>query len=1468
MVVIDNVRNVTWTINCRVEGISGSVQTAKVTVEASGEVGRSTSYWLLRRDALDCAYPLSAVRREVVEQALKEFKLEAWKNTDQLPVTVAIPRPDHSRARFLAQAGTFCVGLPTRQGTGLPVHVDARFFATISRTGLDFKHAYNAMLLEEAESLLRDLLFAMKDMVSVDDRRLVTLALHKGTGELATRVFAPGGLAEDKVVLTWDGTYAKPSECMLPTIEECRLLELLEVVLVERPEERERLPDSELLYQCSEVLESLGVPSISAPHPWLVARPNGTCVLEEAAVRRRLEGRAFWEPFVAAMLDCFQPEQLVCLKWLPTGARDLAAPAEQIFFPTSSASDDDEEIAEVPESVAAMLRLLDAKSLHLREDGRALSSLALRLEKSHLVQRPRKLKLLEEALFPALAQLAHSNQDGNANSHKQAFSLLAQAVAWISSMKETSRKKLDRSKALVPVQSGGVIRWQQPWRSYFGHGWGLSDNTTSLLARAYPDQRLVPFSLITQQVGEQQVTEWQLAAEVLGVSKIPVRLCWPKRNAPLVSHNLQLLCKPDISLGNSLIDPIYRQYASFLATMPTSWSQSFDHDVAELDWIDGLEDTQRREYVVDLMLASSECYAFPVDVCLRRVDNGHEQCRVPRMWVFALSSLDWPIFPAEQGAGNETVRLPASVIWQLPQSTRRTSFAQLLNTVPHRFESAGAMLSKLGVPLLANAPLTRLFSALTSLADRLEPETLRARPEAFSLAKELFDRVNERLHQETMNKVPLGRRLPLLRDRRLESVDMYSSTARIVFDDDPQRGRFVANIADCFRVPLPREDSVDRIFELFLSTWGAERVLRTSSAPIELSFRPSPGTSEILFVDWLRARFPQPDVALELAALLTFGGERSVRSDRLSPHWKSFSDLKLLFGTFSQVGVSSFYDRSRGFLQLDANLDATQVVAATWELVGTRSRDLLSGYAHALKDGTTEAFLSERDIGEVELADVANLAGLYRRLDLKNLAPALWAARQHLFGGTLEAAIHWWNQIPHEVARLADELGRPDLVELLKEALPARSPEGELQIVRRLQVPWKLWQEATRRVNGGPYTFPATVLRYRAVRDYLVAALRELGAKDEEADLPSLDQILAAISAVTPPERVVIFPPDAIDIDREVVNLLLEKAESFQRLVAPINSLPQTPWTEDALPLPKGATRRGIGLFLDVPEKVRAIEAHAAVDAVIAVAAMLAPTLDEHVDENNLRLDRKLQERTNGSWAHVHAALALLRKRLTSAPRTLAKLTAVNAFKEACTKTSLLAKFPEIPTPNSAQSEPRETVLGKNMTKAELRTDLLAGSNGTLGAMLAEAAKRPLDLSIFAGSRQPLVAAVHLSGRSSSRGRGWTSTGPREPELTGDIGEAFVHEWLNRSLGDDYGPECWVSKARSRYGLAESGSDDYGFDFKVPHQGSRLLPHPAKLLLIEVKSTTGDGNSPFPMTSWEWERAKECPTSRRVKPHQ
>jgi hypothetical protein len=1345
----------------------------------------------------------------------------------------------------------------------LPAHVDARFFATISRTGLEFTQPYNAMLLDVATELLHELLDILRACSRIEERRAVTLALHRTEGALADRAFAPGGIADGEVVLAWGGErFLARTDCRFPSEEERFLLEFVRDAMTDVGFDVGTLPEESLLAGASDVLTSLDLPTLTAsPHPWLQHDEQTPSVVERAAREHRAGGPSYWEGFANTLLECFEPEELTEQVWLPVGTADLAAPSQRVFLPTSvETQDDDEEVSNVPPRVAALIRLVDATALRIREDGRTLTKIAARLDEARLVRRPRKTELLNEALFPALESAAHNNDD-------LAFELLAQAVAWIHSMREPSRKKLDCTEAYVPiVDEQGDLVWSLAETSYLGEGWGLPPRREHLLGMAYPGRRLVPFAQLRERIGidEDAVTSWRAAVEVMGVSRSPRILTYSKRTPPLASYNghLQVVGTPTLGDGsNPTLDTIYQTYVRHLAsTHTTQWTHNFPHDVSEVSWIDGLEIEAQRQAIVDLVLAQPDRYSHHT-VYLGRVGRT-ATTTVEVLWVFALRELDWPVLPGERGVGQKVTRMTAKNLWRLPDGARRALYAQILDVVPHALTGASRILDAVGVPSIDDAPLARLIDALGALAGRLDDERLHTRREAQSLAIELYTQINTRLEKEPLSRTLQELSIPLLsRDRRLVSVNPAAGDVVVLFDDDPARARHIEGLDRAYRVPVARDAAIDGLHDLFTRSWGADRIVRSSTAKVDVAF--SPSTTPESFLTWLHREHPHTEVASELAALLTFGSERFVRAEQVNRNWKNFEKLTLVLGTFEDATITSFYDRTGNRLNVSSSLDKPDIVAATWELAGVRARDLWAGYAHALQVGNTRSFLRERGITDVEIIDVADAAGLNRAMSVKSLAPALQAARCHFVPGTtLDEAAAWLASIGDTPDAAAKAFERADLAGVLTSALGQGSPEGEIEVVRHLGVPWHLWQEALVRRDGTRYVFIESARRYRRSRDHLIAVVREVGTRDRSIDLAALAAALAEVSSAPIPDAVQFVPTDEAHADEVALVAARGSVAQFEVVSRALAELPPPPWPlNNELPIPKDATQRGVRLFRDSTASAREVDATTTVNAVINVAVRLAASFGEAIDTTGLLTDAGLAARMRGEWAHVYAALLLLRQMLErAAPETTKKLSAAHAFRDTTTYAALVQRLPDLPRTERDVPQPKQSVLGVELTASELRTDLLAGRTGSLGTKIAAAAARGIDPRLLSASRTLLPSAPG-TGRNAGRGRsgagGGTGQARREPELVGDLGEAFVHEWLLSVLGADYGPDCWRSRSRERYGLPP-GDDGLGFDFKVPDPGGILFHRPASSFHIEVKATSTDGRGPFPMSRPEWEEARRC----------
>lgn len=1473
LVVLDNVRGRRWSFACHQSTDPDGLVRATVTTDDDDGASIRSEFWIARGDVFDCDEATAAVRRAIVTRALHDFGLEAWKAEDPVPVTVALPRPEPGRVSALGPSGRFCLGLPTEQSTGLPAHVDARFFAKINRDGVIFDHrdGYNELLLDVATDLFDGLLERLRCSDDIDHRRAATLALHspkETPGALAARVYGEGGIADGAVILAWDGeSFLERAECRLPHDGERDLLPFLTEALTANPDGVAGLPERGLLVNALDVLDTMGLDFLNdvSPHPWL-DRPDGNqSIIEHAARAHRGDRHEWWEPFVSTLLSCFHVSELEDQSWLPIGVNDLAAPEATVFLPAPAEPlGEDDDVADVPPRVASTLRLLDGGAMRLRVDGRALTALATRLADEKLVRRPRKVELLEDALFPALEVAAGEDAE-------LALDLFAQAIAWIASMKDTSRRKLSTEGALVPVAKATGTAWVKASRAYLGPGWGLDTNHDRLLGAAYPDSRLVPWFTFAARIAPPPVDgpSWREAAAVLGVSDRPRVLTFsPTERWPLQGFQLVLQVKGAPTLGWKSVDPIYQGYLRHLATLGTTAKYTTQHGVGATLWVDGLEHPERRQAVLDLMLAHPEPYVPYATTHLRRASGHFEHQEVPSLWAFALSNLGWSILPVERGAGGEALRVPASQAWLLSDGSRRSAYAKLLDVVPHRLAPAWKLLHTLGVWTVENAPLSRLLVGLVTLATKLDRDRLHTHSHALSLARELFTQIEDRLDSRTIPALTARMPLPLLRYGRLVSVDPADDVV-VIFDDDPARARHIRSADAAYRVPIARDASFDKLYAMFLATWGTSRVIRSSTARVDVDFTPQ-GVAPEPFLTWLHRSFPRTDVATELASLVTLGGDRTLRTERVGRQWRLFRDLHIEVGSFASSTITSFYDRPLNLLRVAASLDPEDVVAATFELAGVRARDLWEGYARALRDlhnrpDASRAFLRERDITEVEIGEVADAAGLNRSHNVDALECALIATRRHLVPNTdLNDAASWWTDVVRSPDAVAESLGRPDLATVIAKAVAMQSPEGELHVLRHAGVPWDAWQEAVLRRDGKKYRFERSIARYRTVWNHLLAVARELAIRDTKVDLDDVAAVLDAAATGEPPDTVACVPPDSATADATAFAELRRVLARFATMLTALDTLPAPPWPYE-LPVPTDATKRSVALYKDEPVRKREVEANVTVQAVVEVAVLLAPASGEQVDGPSVLATGRLGRLIAGSWANVYGALLVLRDALNDlAPETTKRLSAMRAFHGPTTADALKARLPEGDRPTNTKPLPKKEVLGIEATENDLRLDLASGAAGALGRKIAEAASVGLDAALLNAIRNPLPEARgprkdgdDAAGAKGGRRGGSVVKPMREPELVGDLGEAFVHEWLSFNLGDGYGAEGWRSRARERYGFP-AGDDGHGYDFEVADPRGRLFGRPADKLLIEVKSTSTDGSGPFPMSRPEWDAARRA----------
>jgi hypothetical protein len=189
---------------------------------------KSQDWWVVERviGSDDCGDDeRAACERHSIRDAIQNLHLPAenWSGVEQIPLAVALPDPARTESdepRPIGTHGRFCIGLPTQVATGLPLWATAHFHGKIDRTAIDFENDYNALLFDAIVELATVLIERVKCDPSIATRRLATLAMERGKGELANAVYQQDGLARTAIVLDTDGDFMKGSDLRLPKIAE------------------------------------------------------------------------------------------------------------------------------------------------------------------------------------------------------------------------------------------------------------------------------------------------------------------------------------------------------------------------------------------------------------------------------------------------------------------------------------------------------------------------------------------------------------------------------------------------------------------------------------------------------------------------------------------------------------------------------------------------------------------------------------------------------------------------------------------------------------------------------------------------------------------------------------------------------------------------------------------------------------------------------------------------------------------------------------------------------------------------------------------------------------------------------------------------------------------------------------------------------------------------------------------------
>jgi len=293
---------------------------------------------------------------------------------------------------------------------------------------------------------------------------------------------------------------------------------------------------------------------------------------------------------------------------------------------------------------------------------------------------------------------------------------------------------------------------------------------------------------------------------------------------------------------------------------------------------------------------------------------------------------------------------------------------------------------------------------------------------------------------------------------------------------------------------------------------------------------------------------------------------------------------------------------------------------------------------------------------------------------------------------------------------------------------------------------------------------------------------------------------------------------------------------------------------------------RDVYEYLEKSTAQREIDAQVHLDSLLYVADRVAGLIGEDVDLNVVNEVPRIQQLVSGSWANAYCLVAAFQASLDElAPQTLRAFSEKRAFGTKKSRNEMLALFPELVASvpvDEPSPEPAIEIFGQEYSQEEVNNELSMGASGRIGrAVLDAAVSRQIEFDSFVGERGRPVRPKRTKAkrRTPSRKKFDARTKNAKNDLVGTLGEIYVYELLRNMNLSDFDDSAWKSGMRNKYMADNLGDDTLGYDIEFVDTDGILTGNDKALsCLIEVKATSGDGQSPFQMSVGEWERATEA----------
>ncbi|MFZ5480599.1 MAG: sacsin N-terminal ATP-binding-like domain-containing protein [Myxococcota bacterium] len=901
-----------------------------------------TSWWIAS----------GAVSGPALEAAVGALPGEGWKSVRHAEVQVALPVPAEEGA--LAASGRYYVGLPTREGTGSPFHVDARFHATLSRTGLDRRdNSYNVLLDRHAAAVAASLVLALraaaKGNMAFPDisaaRRAVTLSLASG-GDRTFATAVRAHLRDQPVVLLDDGErFAPPSLARRVSDEDAALIDLVEDRLggAALPAHGVELVDRSIEASSTSLLAELGVPALK-PAELLARAPGRDSVVERVAAALP-RPHAGWTTLLAWFLTRV-PTGAEDQRLLPVAGGGLVPIQARPFLPLQAAPAEGElRAGDVPAELLADLAFIDSAVLAGSDDLRRMLSEGQR----PVAQRAIAAAAIRLAVVPAINRAADAGDDFRGRE------LLALALRLLANV--AGSENVSGYGWRVPCTTG----WIPADAAYLGDAWDderEADDPPGIAEIAFAS------------IGRCMIPWWGPSGDRAKARQALLRIGLDDAPRIWVYEPVQAAIWGDYHQGTpqpvappgAVPAEVWRAYLTFVCqSTNVDWGPQTAWRLEGLEWVDGLERADAAPSIAAWALSQKADPASLLPTNPRRYKAG---AHIVQLWPFAIRRLDAAWVPSHASCSLKGRLARPSEVCRVPAASK-----DVPAWLPRAADELNAdTLASVGVRALSEMPASWIVSQLSAFAATLDPEKKNG-----VVARGLWRLLNARAAKEALVGVPEAV-LPVWLAGTVVGVKGTEIT-RLVIVDNAYDAEVLGEQLDGVHMLDPEgEDWRSLALRLREGLPGATIELVSE---LDYPYEADASIPSLSLVGVVTKAFGAPVVAA-IAALLR-QPKPGVQHKDVERAWTAFGSAKVQIGTLPTTAPPAVWLVGDNTLVCQA-ISAADVVVAMWPVVGAAWRHQLLALGHALGRGDRafRDFLRHEGITEAMLDEAASRLGAAR----------------------------------------------------------------------------------------------------------------------------------------------------------------------------------------------------------------------------------------------------------------------------------------------------------------------------------------------------------------------------------------------------------------------------------------------------------------------------------------------------------